>query len=1059
MFIGVGGAGSRIVDLLAGKLRRHAAWDRLADLTHFCAIDTNKDDLYKNRNVEPDCRFLISAFDRRAYIRRKRGQLELSEDTMVTQWVHPDYDFREAQGAGAGQIRVESRLGLYYNLEQDRAGIRRRLIALLDQATRRDNPWRDNEHRVVNILLYASVAGGTGSGGFLPLAYYLKDLVKDQGWGRANVVVTLSMPSTFLDRVEARLHDDIRANGYAALKELEFLTKLGYKDQPDQFQFHYDPDNDGRVVVDERPFNLTYIVDKPAEISLERYEHAVADAAFLQIFSPLIGQQAGEYDNYDKHQKSLALDHFAVHFGCYGTALLQLPRRDVLRYAALRYTARALDAFLVFGADNPDFRVPYGDPAFERLDQREKDRIADDKFVSWVAWRAQQEGEADERGLFTVVHEQNNKTDRPYAAVFQESLTTLFERLDELIDIAPVQPGDINAGNPSLARQLEGLRRDTAASRARVMGEELQSVLTQVKTGRLLGKLFADQEMNPLAQRLFLIHRFREAFIGPYADPEECAWLREEGGNPSDLDSEGVGREIKEAEERLQQTAEQGFLGRMFSSENKEFARAKRKAVQLFDRLAQDQRDYLKRTFWRAFETELRTAIESRLAAFRKVAEIANEQARNAADEAERFRRDPATDADSDVARYYLDTEVLRDDRRRDRLWSDLYTHLLDRSAYFDQDKIFDVITAAFAPARDRDGRPRVRDANEIVREVRKALTAQGEAIYTQALDDSGLDLQRAMELEARYLALRDQGLDLGALHADNKLDDTVRAVPDDEVRRRLLDKLQRVTDECVTLAHLDRSRMDDPSVVPARIFYAGVAPQYDSDEPHALGNLLREVASGVDFVEGWSEPDAIVLYRAMLGIPLYFFKRITDELERSYNKVSAASNRSYPLHIDAAFEGENLPNLDPVELRRARERAQAEEAARKEREDRRGRIEAFTKSAFAGLVKTGEDGGYRWEISGFGKGLAATRSGAFDAFWSLDSSLRDDLVRSAETQLRQRSVEAPDRRALVDDLKGWRDGLSKLYYAAVANEKEVEKRFLDEERSVVEALISGLES
>jgi len=80
-----------------------------------------------------------------------RALAELPEDEMVTQWVHPDYDFRATTGAGAGQIRPESRLGLYYNLEDDRAGIRRKITRMLDVATRRENPWRDNEHRVVNV--------------------------------------------------------------------------------------------------------------------------------------------------------------------------------------------------------------------------------------------------------------------------------------------------------------------------------------------------------------------------------------------------------------------------------------------------------------------------------------------------------------------------------------------------------------------------------------------------------------------------------------------------------------------------------------------------------------------------------------------------------------------------------------------------------------------------------------------------------------------------------------------------------------------------------------------
>lgn len=1057
LFIGLGGAGSRVVNLLADKLERHPQWNRLKDLTHFCVVDTNKDDLYRNHAVKPDARFLISAFDRRAYIRRKRGELELSEDPNLTQWVHPDYDFRATQGAGAGQIRVESRLGLYYNLEDDRAGIRRKITQMLDLATRRENPWRDNEHRVVNICLYASVAGGTGSGGFLPMAYLLKDLVRDHGWGRPNLVATLSMPSTFLDRVERQLHDDIQANGYAALKELELLTKLGYHGHPDHLPFHYDPDANSaeRRTIDERPFALTYIVDKPAEISLERYEHAVADAAFLQIFSPLLGAQAGEYDNYDKHQKSLALDHFAVHYGAYGTALLQLPRRDLLKYASLRYVARAMASHLVFGADHPDFRVPYGEPRFERLDQTEKDRIADEKFLGWIAWQAGQEEAADEKGVFSAVHAQLDRHGRAWADHFQERLASIFDKLDELIEIEPVRQGDITTGNPTLSRQLEGLRRDTAAARGRVMGENLQACISDLRTDRFFGRLFGDLELNPLAQRLFLIHIIRRAFIGPFADEEEGLWLQDAGGNPSDLNGDGVGREVKEAEQRLQSTAEQGLIGRMFSSENKEFNKAKRRAVALFDRLADDQRDFLKRTFWRSFEGELRLSVEARLQSFRKVAEIASEQARDAEETAERFRRDPGADPDSDISRFYLDTEVLRNDRAQDRLWDRLYDHLLDRSAYFDDQRIFQIVSEAFAPERDDDtGRMRPRDATGIVTAVRETLGIEGREVFEGVLAE--VDLQRALELEARYALLEESGEALAGLDRLGR-QEAVDNVDPDAVRRRTLDKLQRVADECVTLAHLDRARVGvDDTVVPARIFYAGVAKRYDTDEPDSLGRMLRQVASDVDFVEGWDEPDSIVLYRAMLGIPLYFFKRVTDELFTSYKKVDGRSNRSYPLHIDVNFEAGGAPNLDPMELKAAREKAAREEAAREEATRRDQRLRAFTLCAMLGTI-TRDDEGYRWEMRGFGKPLAARRSDAAEAFWQLDPTLRNDMVDAAERTLTQRAIEKPDRKRLVDEVETHRENLSGLYYQAVAEEREAEKRFLDEERRVVDQILEDL--
>src|SRR5512143_2865886 len=90
LFVGLGGNGGKIVNILAGKLKRHPHWDRIKQLVHFVVIDTNKNDLDTLQTVQADCRFLVSAFDRQAYIARKRGQRELREDKLITQWVHPD---------------------------------------------------------------------------------------------------------------------------------------------------------------------------------------------------------------------------------------------------------------------------------------------------------------------------------------------------------------------------------------------------------------------------------------------------------------------------------------------------------------------------------------------------------------------------------------------------------------------------------------------------------------------------------------------------------------------------------------------------------------------------------------------------------------------------------------------------------------------------------------------------------------------------------------------------------------------------------------------------------
>ena len=667
----------------------------------------------------------------------------------------------------------------------------------------------------------------------------------------------LTLPTAFLDKVKPQLHPDILANGYSALKELEYLNRqLDYTGGVGEVELHFDPGSQDRdrQVVTERPFTLTYLIDRPDQLSIEKYENAVADACYLQIFSPLLGAQAGEYDNYEKHQKKLALGHFSVHYGSFGTALLQLPRRDILKYAGLRYTASAFRQFLCFGADHPDFQVPYGDPAFQRLEPNEKNRRIDEKFKGYVAFRAADEERRDEKGQFFGIQQQIGKGGKNLAEAFREKLEAIFGRLDEQIDIPDVEKQSINPGNPSLSRAIAVLRRAKDESRAKVCGEYLESQRGDVRTGRFFESFFKEYEVNPIAQRLFLVRLLENPFIVPFKDPEEGAYLKAEG-TPPDLDSPELRQDISRLDADMAKQAQPGFFQSIADRDNKAFATAKLRAVGKVEGWANEFRDEIKRFFWKSFESELRKDAEARQESFRKVAQVADERARDAEAQAERFRKDPAAvDASSDVAQYYLDAEVLRDDRRRERLWREFYAHKLDNDANFRVADIFDTVTEAFTPVRDPNGQLRARDANEIVQHVRGKLETQALQTYGRVMEEMGLDLATGLDLEQRYISLHKAGKDLEELRRKGKLDEEMRAVPASEVRRGLEDRLKRVSDECVLLAHIDATRRDDPTVTPADVFYAGLHDKFASDEEGSLWNILRGVVSGSQRVSGWEE-------------------------------------------------------------------------------------------------------------------------------------------------------------------------------------------------------------
>jgi hypothetical protein len=1063
LFVGLGGNGGKIVNLLARKLRRHPHWSRIETLTHFVALDTNKDDLDKLREIPVECRFLASAFDRQSYIARKRGEREVAEDTLVTQWTGSGYKFRDSQGAGAGQIRMESRLGLYYNLEDDRAGIRRKIDQLLQQSTRIGNPWRDNEDRVIRIMLYGSVAGGTGSGGFLPMAYLLRQMANDQGWGRASVVGVLTLPTAFLERVKPELHDDIMANGYAALKELEYMTRqLGYDGGLDDLEFHFDPGtrNTSRLRVNKRPFDLVYLVDRPARVSIERYEHAVADASFLQIFSPILGEQAGEYDNYEKHQKTLANGEFAVHYGAFGSAILLLPRRDIVRYASLRYAARALREYLAFGGDHPDFRVPYGDPAFERLADDEKARRVDEAFLSFVRFMANDEKSRDEKGVFTAVEELRGKDGKNLLVGIRERLQEVFGKLDELITFQPIKIADITENNASINRFIDGLRRDFAEILGRV-NAELEAQRGSLRQGRFLGDFFRAYEVSPISQRYLLIQLLREAFVGPSADAEETASLRGDDSKPLSLDDEDVRRQIGSMNEALQRTSAQPFLARTLGRENVEFIATKRRAIGLYDDLQDQLRRQLRSTFWKGFERELRQVGGTLLATFRRAAEIAEEAARAAERETEDFRRDPAkVDPDSDVAQYYLDVEVLRDDRRGERLWNWTYAHLLDKSAYFVPGDIYTQVTAAFAPARDADGRLRQRDAAEVVRVLREALLEDGKRIFGRALEDAKLDLASGLDLEQRYIALLDEGGDLKALRASGKLDERLRAVSATRVQSGIEDKLARLSADCSEIANIEPR--DGDGVKPANVIFAGLDARFDTEEPGSIGPALRRVVQGrMQLVTGWHDPDSLVLYRARLGIPVYWFRNVETALAPAYAAVSRRDNRSYPLHIEAAWETNahqnGLPNLDPLEIRRARERDAASKVQREAVSARGDRVRAFTLAALVGAIVDGGQG-YAWSMAGVSQPLGRDRAAAFDAFDALDPDLRNDLAQAGIEAYESRKGERQPRAKLLAELQAHGERLKAIFFRANAEQRDAEIRFLKEERELVASLVKELQ-
>jgi hypothetical protein len=162
----------------------------------------------------------------------------------------------------------------------------------------KDKGFYVSKRRGVNIFVVSSLAGGTGSGMFLDIAFILRNLNPS-----SNVSGVFILP-----RVFARLPgaDLIKANTYAALKEIETFSKI--------------KDTEARVIdygtdmihIKRPPFDMTYVIDSVNEVEnvindVKILNSRVAEGLYILIGSEIGTGNTNAIDNIKSHLASAGL--------------------------------------------------------------------------------------------------------------------------------------------------------------------------------------------------------------------------------------------------------------------------------------------------------------------------------------------------------------------------------------------------------------------------------------------------------------------------------------------------------------------------------------------------------------------------------------------------------------------------------------------------------------------------------------------------------------------------------------------------------------------------------
>lgn len=937
LFVGLGGSGGKAVARIAGRLRTSPEWTtKYRDLVRFVGIDTNEADLAKLRkgggaSGRVDSTIAISDFDKVEFTQLRRGERFAEADPYFTQWVHPWYRFREESGAGAGQIRIESRLGFFRSVELGEVTAQ---LADLIAGMRAHGHGMRRHGAPIQVFVYFSVAGGTGSGAFLPLAYLLRDLLGDK---RARIFGFAILPDAFEDQVGSN-RDGTLANGYAALKELEHAMKLDAQAPPETIDFHYDPRDKSKTTITRRPYDMVYLVDRPERFSIENVGGALADATYVQIFSPILGEQQADYDNYTKESRALfppelGDDGYTAFFGTLGASVLLLPRSDLLGYCARRYAATAVrryllldDPSLVSDAQRERFRMFQIDP--EELDALSPEAQAekiDQSFQQKMDLLAEQDREGGVwKRLITVRESAGEK--------LQDRLRQIEEDLRGLVsNVREISADRILDDQWTPATTVSGLAREVASARASVEAK-VATTLKQLESGdwwsEFLAKAGPDAspELNPYEQRYVLVKLRRDGGVLATAATDELASqvarLRTEG----DLGSESRFRsEMDAGAAEVKRTY--GGWDKLITRKDTDFEQARDRTVASFNEFVDKSRALLVKAAMHEMLVALGRGADAMRASFRNIESSAERLASELEEKARRFEYDGGA-IGSQSNDYLLDVEALQHPSSRHRYWSWYYADQVQtRPESGDQGEVLAAVREALRPRFDERGRVQQRSARDMVGDIEKSLVDVATRFLSkQILGDpeskdeyerAGLRMDDALALEARYYGAETSkpGVDpVEALGSERPLSpSTLRQ--DERIRIYITRKLEAALGKAQPLTRF--SPESKSTLKHADMLLVGLHPDMARGD---LGTLLGETSGGrgANLISDWADADRVVFYHSVLGVPLYCFPHVNQEMKHAYRRFQANDQKAWPLHIDHHWE--ELSDLDPTEARQQKQ-------------------------------------------------------------------------------------------------------------------------------------------
>lgn len=184
---------------------------------------------------------------------------QISFGSSINEWLSNDIDVQHITD-GAGCVRQIGRLLLFREINKIESVIRNKIAKITKNNM--------NKSKYIYVFIATGISGGTGSGTFIDIPFIVRHIIEDMLY-RCKVFGFLFLPDVNLQHTsDPATVTNLKRNGFAALKELDYVMNLGKGGNNEVYEQDY-----GAFKINEprKPYDMCYLISSINAVNQRNY--------------------------------------------------------------------------------------------------------------------------------------------------------------------------------------------------------------------------------------------------------------------------------------------------------------------------------------------------------------------------------------------------------------------------------------------------------------------------------------------------------------------------------------------------------------------------------------------------------------------------------------------------------------------------------------------------------------------------------------------------------------------------------------------------------------------